>query len=250
MLTVQVIPTLNDNFSYLICDKSTGTTGVIDPGDAKPILDNLHGKKLDYILNTHHHWDHTDGNLELKHTTNAKIIASKRDKSRIPGIDIHADQNIRFGNCNVDILHIPGHTLGHIALFFREDKVLFTGDTLFVAGCGRVFEGSMEQMYYSLQLLKNLPKETQIYCGHEYTAYNLRFALSIEPNNNELKQYYKTIKAQYKSHQPTVPSTIKQEKNINPFFRTSSAEIKSHLKMESASELAIFTKLRELKDAR
>ncbi|MBQ4875328.1 MAG: hydroxyacylglutathione hydrolase [Rickettsiaceae bacterium H1] len=248
MLSVKTIPILQDNYSYFICDNSTGITGIIDPPCAAPILKRINSKKLNYILNTHHHWDHTGGNLEVKKTKQAQVIGAAIDKDRIPGIDICVEKQFKFGNCTVDVLHVPGHTLGHIAFFFKEEKILFCGDTLFIAGCGRVFEGTMEQMYNSLQLLKNLPQKTKIYCGHEYTAYNIRFALSIEPNNLDLQNAYRTIKTLRKDKKPTIPSTIAQEKLINPFLRTNSEEIRSNINMINHRDLEVFTKIRHLKN--
>ena len=165
MLLIDIIPLLRDNYAYLICDNSTGTTGIIDPSTAGPILKYLGNKKLDYILNTHHHWDHTDGNSDLKKSTKAKIIAPEMEKWLIPDIDIAITGNFKFGNCTVEVIHVPGHTLGHIAFFFREDKALFCGDTLFIGGCGRVFEGTIDQMYNNMQTLKKLPMKQESIVG-------------------------------------------------------------------------------------
>ncbi len=249
MLLVEVIPILRDNYAYFICDQRTGTTAVIDPGLAIPIMKHLNNRKLDYILNTHHHWDHTDGNLDLKKYTRAQLISPEQESFLIQGADLAVSGYFKFGECTVDVLHVPGHTLGHVAFFFREDKILFSGDTLFIAGCGRVFEGTIEQMYNNMLLLKNLPPETKVYCGHEYTAYNVRFALSIEPQNKALQDFYKKIKTLRLQGNPTVPSTIADEKLINPFFRLDSQEIREQINMQNASDLQVFAKIRSLKDA-
>lgn len=249
MLSVNIIPLLRDNYSYLVIDLNSGITAVIDPGSTDPILQYIGEKKLDYILNTHHHWDHTDGNLSIKDHKQAKIIGSELDKDRIPGIDIYTNDQFKLGASTVDVLNTPGHTWGHISFFFRKDKILFCGDTLFSAGCGRIFEGTIEQMYDSLQLLKKLPNNTKIYCGHEYTAYNLRFALSIEPQNICLQSTYKVTKQLRKQYLPTMPSTIAHEKRINPFFRTESEEIRKNINMLDNTNLEVFTKLRLLKNS-
>ncbi len=249
MLSIEIIPLLRDNYSYFIYDTMSGVTGIIDPASAEPILGFLGDKSLDFILNTHHHWDHTDGNLEIKNKKQAKIIGAEVDQHRIPGIDVCVKDSFYFGNCEVKILHLPGHTSGHIGFFFINDKVLFCGDVLFFCGCGRVFEGTIQEMYNSIQILKSLPDETKIFCGHEYTESNIRFALSIEPNNTNLQRVYKEVKLLRIRSRPTVPSTISQERLINPFFRTSSDEIKRNIGFCSKnSDLEVFTKIRKLKD--
>lgn len=244
-LSVTIIPILRDNYSYLICDGDI--KGVVDPGCAATILKYLGQDKLDYILNTHDHWDHTAGNEELRRVKGAKLICFEHEK-HIANVDIAVEDSFMFGNYTVDVLPIPGHTFFHVAFFFRKDKILFCGDTLFYGGCGRVFTGDMEKMYNSLELLKNLPDETKVFCGHEYTAHNLRFALSVEPNNLDLQDEYKKIRKIRRKLKPTIPSTIKQEKLINPFFRASSVELRKSLNMEHSSNLAVFTKLRQMKD--
>ena len=248
MLSVEIIPVLRDNYSYFIRDKKTKVSGIVDPASAEPILRFLGDKKLDYILNTHHHWDHTNGNIEIKKNKRAQIIGAIADKHRIPGIDIPVENQFKFGNYTVEVLLIPGHTFGHIAFFFREDKILFCGDTLFIGGCGKIFEGTIKQMYESLKLIKQLPDETIIYCGHEYTRYNLRFALSLEASNPELKKAYKNAKILHQKSEPTVPSSIAQEKLINPFFRLDSKEIRDKLNMKNKTNLEVFKKIRSLKD--
>ena len=191
---MQIIPIscLTDNYAYIIYDDNFKTVGVIDPSEAQPVISFLEKKniKLNYILNTHHHFDHIGGNIELKKTYNAKVVGYVGDKHRIPGIDINVKDNEQwvFGNSNVKILHIPGHTLGHICFFFEKEKIAFTGDTLFSLGCGRIFEGNHKQMLDSLNKIKSLPKETKIYCGHEYTYKNAEFCMKYEGNNINLKK--------------------------------------------------------------
>ena len=170
---MQVIPIscLSDNYAYILHDEETRLVGVVDPSESSPIINFLQKKnlKLNYILNTHHHFDHIGGNIELKKKYGAKVVGFEGDKHRIPGIDITLKNNEKwtFGNSKIKILHIPGHTLGHICFFFENEKIAFTGDTLFSLGCGRIFEGDYKQMFSSLNKIKSLPKDTKIYCGHE-----------------------------------------------------------------------------------
>jgi hydroxyacylglutathione hydrolase len=189
------LPCLNDNYAYIINDENSKTVGVVDPSEAKPVISFLKKEnlKLNYILNTHHHFDHIGGNIELKNLFNAKVVGFSGDKHRIPGIDIALKDNEKwiFGNSTVKILHIPGHTLGHICFFFENEKIAFTGDTLFSLGCGRIFEGDHKQMLNSLNKIKNLPKNTNIYCGHEYTHKNAMFCMEYDSNNVYLKKNLK-----------------------------------------------------------
>ena len=176
MIKVSIIKCLTDNYSYLISDDSTNLVGVVDPSEFKTVDDEICKKyqKLDFILNTHHHSDHVGGNLDLKKKYNSKIVCSAYGKNKIPGADIKKKDGdfFIFGNTNFKIIHVPGHTLDHISFFSADSKIVFTGDTLFSLGCGRVFEGTMRQMLGSLEKIKNLPLSTLIYCGHEYTKKN------------------------------------------------------------------------------
>ena len=251
-MNIEIIPCLNDNYSYLICDEDTNTVGIIDPSEfsaCDKVIDK-HYKKLDFILNTHHHYDHVGGNEDLKKKYNSTIIGFEGDKNRIPGIDkILSDaQEFKIGSLNFTTIFIPGHTKGHIAIYFKKEKVVFTGDTLFSLGCGRVFEGTYEQMFNSLTKLKNLPLDTKIYCGHEYTYKNLEFCLKFNPNNNFLKKKKTTIELNLKSRKPTIPSTIGDEIRTNIFFRHDDPDVKKAINLENSSDLEIFTKLRDLKD--
>ena len=190
-MKIEIIPCLSDNYSYLIHDKESNTVAIVDPSEFKA-CDKIIKKynKLDFILNTHHHADHVSGNLELKKKYNSKILGFSQDKRRIPGIDILLEENQKqmIGNLEFEVIFIPGHTKGHIAFFFSKEKIAFTGDTLFSLGCGRVFEGTHEEMFYSLNKIKNLPPDTKIYCGHEYTKSNLNFCLAYDPQNTFLKE--------------------------------------------------------------
>lgn len=246
------LPVLTDNYIYLIHDPDSGETAVVDPALAEPVLDTLHDHdwQLKYILNTHHHWDHVGGNLEIKALTGCRIIASVADQHRIPGIDIAVSEGdtITLGRHKARILFTPGHTSGHIVYHFAEDELLFCGDTLFVMGCGRLFEGSAEQLWHSLQKLKGLPGSTRIYCTHEYTQNNGRFALTVEPDNLQLQQKMARVGQLRAMQQPTVPSTIEEELATNPFFREESFELQKSINMADRKPVDVFTEIRKLKD--
>ena len=249
-MNVEIIRCLQDNYSYLIIDKKTNLACVVDPSESKPIIEYLdkHKIKLIYILNTHHHYDHIGGNKELKKKYKAEVVGYVGDKNRIPGIDICLkDQEIwRKNNFVAKIFHIPGHTLGDICFYFFKEKILFTGDTLFSLGCGRLFEGSYEQMLSSLNILKTFPLETKVYCGHEYTLQNSKFCIKYDSNNKELKEKIISIKKKLSDGLPTIPSTIKEELECNIFLRFKDKSIQQNL--NSDNSLETFSKLRDLKD--
>ena len=251
MLNIDIIPCLQDNYSFVVHDTETGTVAVIDPSEFKPIDNFIEKKfkKIDYILNTHHHFDHTGGNLDLKKKYNSKVIGYKKDEKRIPGIDIKLsdNENFKLGNVNFKIFFIPGHTNGHICFYSKNEKVIFTGDTLFSLGCGRVFEGTHLEMLKSLNLIKKLPADTKIYCGHEYTQKNLDFCIKYE-GNNKLEEKKNWIVSRLRQKQPTIPITIKEELITNIFLRCGNSKVKKSLNMENATELEVFKKLRDLKD--
>jgi len=225
---------------------------IIDPSEFGPCDEKINQKykKLDFILNTHHHFDHVGGNTELKKKYSSKILGFEKDKKRIPSIDVllKDDQEFRIGDLNFRTIFIPGHTLGHIAFYLEKEKIVFTGDTLFSLGCGRIFEGTYQQMFDSLNKIKSLPGETEIYCGHEYTNNNLEFCLKFNPNNNYLKEKEKIIKAKIKEKKPTIPTTIKDEIQTNIFLRYDDLDVKNTLNLKNAPDLEIFKKLRDLKD--
>ena len=251
-MIIEIIPCLSDNYSYLIHEKNTNTISIVDPSEFKACekVINKH-KKLDFILNTHHHADHVGANLELKKKYKSKILGSESDKSRIPGIDIllRENQKQKIGNLEFEVIFVPGHTKGHIAFFFRKEKIAFTGDTLFSLGCGRVFEGTHEEMFNSLNKIKNLPPDTKIYCGHEYTKSNLNFCLAYDSKNTFLKEKKIDIQKKLNSNQPTIPSTLGQEIKTNIFLRCNDPEIKHTLGLKDSSEVEVFSKLRDLKDS-
>ena len=237
-MKIEIIKCLQDNYSYLIIDEVEQTACVVDPSEAEPIINFLQNKSINlkYILNTHHHYDHVGGNLKLKQKYNCEVIGFKGDKDRIPEIDILLEDNQiwKKDNFEAQIYHIPGHTTGHIAFHFFKEKKIFTGDTLFSLGCGRIFEGTYEQMFHSLKKIKKLPKDTKIYCGHEYTLQNSNFCLAEDPNNLKLKKKIIEINEKIKNDLPTIPSILNDELECNIFLK--------------ANDLESFSKLRDLKD--
>ena len=237
-MKIEIIPCLQDNYSYLIIDKTNNSACVIDPSEPGPIINfiNKNNIKLEYILNTHHHFDHIGGNEELKKKFGSTILGFKEDSHRIPKIDILLEDNQiwRAKNFTAQIIHIPGHTSGHICFHFFNEKLAFTGDTLFSLGCGRIFEGTYEEMFRSLNKIKSLPMETKIYCGHEYTLKNSKFCIKHDPKNEKLKKKIENIRKKIKDGLPTIPTTIHEELDCNIFLRT--------------KDLESFSKLRDLKD--
>jgi hydroxyacylglutathione hydrolase len=251
-MKIEIIPCLNDNYSYLIHDEISNTVAIVDPSEFIPCdtIISKNYKKLDFILNTHHHYDHVGGNEELKKKYNSKVLGFENDKNRIPQIDtvLKDNQEFKIGTLNFTTIFIPGHTRGHVAFYFKKERVVFTGDTLFSLGCGRVFEGTYKQMFQSLNKLKNLPGETKVYCGHEYTFKNLEFCLKFNPNNDFLKKKKDDIKLSLKNKKPTIPSTIADEIKANIFFRVNDPDVKKAINLENSPDIEIFTKLRDLKD--
>ena len=252
-MQVTPIPCLTDNYAYIIHDDSFKTIGVVDPSEARPIISFLKKKKLklNYILNTHHHFDHIGGNVELKKIYNAKIVGFSGDKHRIPGIDITLEnnENWSFGNSTVKVFHVPGHTLGHICFFFEKEKIVFTGDTLFSLGCGKIFEGDHKQMLTSLNKIKKLPGNTKIYCGHEYTYKNAEFCIKYDSDNTDLKKKFEQIKKLRSRDLPTLPTILEEELKSNIFLRCDQNDLKIKLNMENQDDLKVFRKVRDLKDS-
>ena len=251
-MIIDIIPCLSDNYSYLINDKTSNLVGIVDPSDfdeVNKIIKRKYGK-LDYILNTHHHSDHVAGNIELKKNYKSKIVVSKADGNRIPGIDILLDEGeiFKFGKVNFKIITVPGHTKGHIAFYSEDEKTIFTGDTLFSLGCGRVFEGTIKEMFLSINKIKSLPGDTKIYCGHEYTKQNLDFCLKFDENNQFLIKKLDWVKERNDNKMPTIPTTLEEEVKTNIFLRCDNSSIKNILNMNNSSDEQIFEKLRSLKD--
>ena len=251
-MKITLIPCLTDNYAYIINDENSNTVGVVDPSEAKPVISFLEKKnlKLNYILNTHHHFDHIGGNIELKKKYNAKILGFVGDKHRIPGIDITLKDNEKwnFSNSTIKILHIPGHTLGHICFFFEKEKIAFTGDTLFSLGCGRIFEGDHKQMLISINKIKKLPKDTKIYCGHEYTYKNAEFCMKYDDQNSDLIKQFQRIKKLRSNNLPTIPVSLEDELKSNIFLRCDQNDLKIKLNMKNEEDYKVFRKVRDLKD--
>jgi len=252
MLKIIQIPVLTDNYIYLLHDTESGTTAVVDPALSQPVLDELkrQGWRLDWILNTHHHPDHVGGNLELKAQTGCKVIAANSDKDRIPGVDKGVDNGnvIKIGQYAAKVLATPGHTSGHIVYYFADAAALFCGDTLFAMGCGRLFEGSAEQMWQSLQKIKALPGDTRIYCAHEYTQANGRFALTVEPENQALQQRMLEVNELRTENRSAVPSILQQELDTNPFLREDSLALQRQINRKGGTPVSVFAEIRRLKD--
>ncbi len=251
-LQVHQFPCLSDNYSYLVHDPDTGLTATIDTPEAGPINAALEQKgwTLTHILNTHHHFDHAGSNEALKAQWGCTIVGSRDDAARIPGIDIEVGDgdSFQFGEHQVQVFDVSGHTIGHIAFYFPDSSTLFSGDALFALGCGRLFEGTPEQMWTSLQKLIDLPDDTVVYCAHEYTQANAAFALSVEPQNAALQARSKEIDALRAEGKPTVPSTIGLEKETNPFLRPASEVLQKNLNMVGDDLVEVFAETRRRKD--
>jgi hydroxyacylglutathione hydrolase len=252
MIKIETVNCLKDNYSYIIQDSESGLIGVVDPSEFHAVDKVLRKKfkRLDYILNTHHHLDHVGGNQKLKNKYGSKIIGAKIDKDRIPAIDLLLNENeiFKFGAIKFKVISLPGHTTGHIAFYSKQENIIFTGDTLFSLGCGRIFEGTPNQMFSSLNKIKKLPKNTKIYFGHEYTKNNFNFCLNYEKNNKALENKIKWIDSRLKKGLFTTPTLLEDELNTNIFLRCENNAIKKNLGMNEMPDELIFEKLRNLKD--
>ena len=252
-IQIEIIPSLEDNYIYLIKNKSENITSVIDPSDANDVeklLSSLNWK-LDEIINTHHHLDHTGGNSFLKSTWNAKIIAPKYEKDKISNIDIEIKDGdtILLAGLKTHVIHTPGHTIGHVIYYIPSIPLIFSGDTLFVFGCGRIFEGTFKNMWESLNKIMQLKSNSMIFCGHEYTKTNLKFALSLEKDNEFLIQKYDFIKKYNRSPYLSVPSILSDELKGNPFLRFNDDNLKKRLGLKNKSSEDFFAELRKMKDS-
>ena len=252
MLEIFRIPLLQDNYSYLINDVDSSKTACIDPGMAEPILLELEKKKLklDFILNTHHHHDHVGGNLEIQKKTMCKIYGPHAEKTKIPGINLGLKVGVvyKLGSLEYKIIETPGHTSGHICYYFFKNNILFSGDTLFSLGCGRVFEGTASEMWKSLKKIRELPDETTVYCGHEYTESNTNFATFIDSENVMLKEKKKQVLNLRKANQPTVPFNLGEDKLLNPFLRVDEGYLSEKLNLSLNKPAEVFAKIRKMKD--
>ena len=255
-----VLPTLKDNYNFIIYDEGSQTCAVVDPSGFEPTNKFLEkqGWKLHWILNTHQHPDHIGGNLALKKKYSCQIVASEYDKSRnrIPGCDrgLKEGEKLQIGQLESQILFLPGHTLGHIAYYFPKNHSLFCGDTLFSLGCGRLFEGTAQDLLESLKKIQRLPPETYIYCAHEYTLNNGAFALEVDPNNQDLQTYYERVRQQIEQNKFTIPFQLSDQLKCNPFLRSGDKRIAQQLNVNtigsspSSCDLEVFTLLRQKKD--
>lgn len=252
-LQIEQIPVLTDNYVYLLHDPASQTTAALDPAVAEPVEDRLaeKGWTLTHILNTHHHGDHTGGNLALKQRHRVQIVGARSDSQRIPGIDIQVSDGDSFllGQAASVVMAVPGHTSGHIAFWFPESQALFCGDTLFALGCGRLFEGTAEQMWASLLKLRGLPDDTLVYCAHEYTQSNARFARLLERNNEALLARISDIDAKRSRNLATVPSPLALERATNPFLRADVDAVKKGVGLPGEDPVRVFAEIRRRKDA-
>jgi len=243
---------LKDNYVYLLHDAASGATAVVDPSVADPVLAALAetGWRLSHILNTHHHWDHTGGNAALKAATGAIVVGPLADRERIPDIDVALGEGEHYavGSEVAEIFDVPGHTRGHIAFWFPTSRALFCGDTLFTLGCGRMFEGTAAQMWRSLSKLRALPAETRVFCGHEYTQANARFALTVEPGNRALIERAKLVDAMRSQGRPTVPATLGEEVATNPFLRADKVALQEAVGLVGRNPVEVFGEIRHRKD--
>jgi len=253
MLEIEQIPVLTDNYVYLVREPGSGAVAAVDPSVHEPVLARLAAKgwRLTHVLNTHHHADHTGGNLGLKNATGCTVVGYKHDADRIPGIDVRVEdgETYTFGNEAAKVIAIPGHTRGHIAFWFGASHAVFCGDTLFALGCGRLFEGTPEQMWNSLGKLRALPDETMVYCGHEYTQNNARFALTVEADNKALIARSAEIDRIRAKGLSTVPSAMGVERATNPFLRADVATVAKGVGMPGGDPVAVFAEVRRRKDA-
>jgi hydroxyacylglutathione hydrolase len=242
----------SDNYGVLVHDPGSGATAAIDAPATGPIEMALSetGWKLTDILVTHHHADHTDGIIALKEKYKCRVVAPAAEAKKIPAVDetVREGDKVKVGSLSADVIETPGHTLGHIAYWFHADKLAFVGDTLFSIGCGRVIEGTPEQMWRSLVKLRDLPDETEIYCGHEYTLANIKFARTIEPGNKALAAREAQAKQQIAQGESTIPVTIGEEKLANPFLRADRPEIAGGIGMAGKPAAEVFAEIRARKN--
>ena len=251
------VPQLIDNYAYLVIDDTTRQAAVVDCAEAAPVLHAVREAAVELIaiLPTHHHWDHIGGNEDLLKALPLEVYGYAGQGSRIPGCtrEVREGDAVRVGDVAARVIFIPAHTAGHVAYHFEHDQTVFTGDTLFAGGCGRLFEGDAAMMLRSLSKLMALPDETRVYFGHEYTEKNLRFALTLEPENAALQQKHAWAVEQMRRQRPTVPTTIADEKATNPFFRWSSPELRATLQRRFPDllldDVSVFAQTRSLKDA-
>jgi len=250
-LEIVTIPCLSDNYAFLIHDAASGDTALVDAPESAPIQAALdaRGWRLSHILITHHHGDHIDGVSALRET-GVTVVGARNDAHRLPKLDqaVSDGDIFQFASHDVQVFDVSGHTIGHIAFYMPDASAVFTADSLMALGCGRLFEGTPDQMWTSLSKLAALPADTLVCSGHEYTATNARFALTIEPENDALIARANAITKARESGQPTVPSTLSEELATNPFLRAGLSEVKQALNMTNASDTDVFAEIRHRKD--
>lgn len=238
----------SDNYGVLLHDPATGATASIDAPEAAPIEAALKasGWKLTDILVTHHHADHTDGIMALKDKYKCRVVAPAAEASKIPGVDetVREGDKVNVGTLTCNVIETPGHTLGHIVYWFHADNLVFAADTLFSVGCGRVIEGTMDQMWGSMLKMRDLPDETKIFCGHEYTAANIKFALSVDKGNPALLARAEQAAKQLAANEPTIPTTIGEEKKTNPFLRAGEPALAAAIGMAGKPANEVFAEVR------
>jgi hydroxyacylglutathione hydrolase len=249
---VRLFRCLQDNFGVLVHDQASGATAAIDAPEAAPVEAALKGNgwKLTDILVTHHHGDHTGGIAELKQRYRCRVVAPHGEAAKIPQVDLAVKEGdtVKIGTLAGHVLETPGHTLGHIAYWLHADKLVFVGDTLFSIGCGRVIEGTPDMMWRSLIKLRDLPDDTRIFCGHEYTHANIRFAKTIEPGNEALAAREREVEKSLAEQQPTIPTTMAQEKAANPFLRADMPEVAAAVGMTGRPPAEVFAEIRARKN--
>ncbi|MEO0618447.1 MAG: hydroxyacylglutathione hydrolase [Pseudomonadota bacterium] len=252
-LAFHQFPCRSDNYGVLVHDPEAATTASIDAPDADAVRAALAqtGWTLTHILTTHHHADHTEGNAALKSDTGCTIIGPRAEQAKIPTLDsaVGEGDRVTFGTHEAEVFETPGHTAGHISYLFRDAGVGFVGDTLFALGCGRLFEGDAKTMWTSLEKIRAWPAETTLYCGHEYTLANARFALTVDPENSALAKRAKEIETLRANDQPTLPTTLQAELETSPFLRADDAGLRSALGMPDADDWEVFAEVRRRKDA-
>jgi hydroxyacylglutathione hydrolase len=236
-MEIIAVPAFTDNYIWIVHDPASGETVVVDPGDAAPALAECERRRwtVTQVWNTHHHWDHTGGNLAMKQATGCTIAAPAAEDIAGRDVALSEGSELRIGQHAGQVFEIPGHTLGHVALVLREDRIAFVGDTMFAMGCGRLFEGTAQQMYGSLQRIAALPADTALYCGHEYTLANARFAAHAEPDNAAIAARLAEVEALRAAGKTTLPTSVAQERETNPFVRATDADDFARLRAEKDS---------------
>lgn len=251
-LHIERVPALRDNYTFLVHCDATGHTAVVDTPELQPIVAALaeRGWQLTHIWNTHHHPDHVGANLALKERTGCTIVGPRADAARIPGIDVAVGEGdtVALGEHTATVWDTPAHTRGHISFVLEAERALFPGDTLFAGGCGRLFEGTAEQMWTAMSRYRGLPADTRVYCAHEYTLSNLRFARTVDPHNTALAERFAEVERLRQAGVPTVPTTIALEAATNPFMRADSPAIASVVGLQDAAPHVVLKKVRERKN--